>query len=89
MSLLKGNYPIEPSKEPDEDLKEKAGDSILEKEYYRAALTKLGGSICFVMKAKTFLWTGDPDARKADEQPAAVDPSVSQEEGAIQGAKKK
>ncbi len=89
MNLLKGNYPVELSKEPDKKAEEKAPDSILEKEYYRAALTKLGGSICFVMKAKTFLWTGDPEGRKPDEQPAAEAPSRSKEEGAIKEAKKK
>lgn len=29
-----------------------------EQEFYRRALEKLGGSIAFVMKSKSLLWTG-------------------------------
>ncbi len=64
MSLLKGNYPVDvpDTKKTEPDAKE----SILEKEYYRAALKRLGGSICFVRKSKVFLWTGDENAEKSD-----------------------
>ncbi len=85
MSLLKGNYPIEAPQEPEPE--EKAPNSILEKEYYRAALTKLGGSICFVMKAKTFLWTGEPEMEKIDGHSDTKTPS-SQEEESIKKEKK-
>lgn len=56
MPMLKGNYGLdgpEPAERPG------AERSPLEKEYYKAALAKLGGSIAFIMKDKTFIWTGD------------------------------
>jgi hypothetical protein len=57
MSFLKGNYHVdEPEATPAADA---PADQPLEQEYYKAALSKLGGSIAFVMKGRTFLWDGD------------------------------
>ena len=66
MSMLKGNYELkgpEPVAEPE------GQGSALEKEYYKAALSKLGGSIAFIMKDKTFVWTGDEKVRSVRLQP--------------------
>lgn len=55
--FLKGNYKV------DTEIKEGADDerSQLEAEFERKALSRLGGSICFVSK-KSFIWTGDSPA---------------------------
>ena len=55
---LKGNYKLskdsgEPEK-PSEPSKETATQ-----EFERRALERLGGSIAFVLKGKTFVWKGD------------------------------
>jgi len=64
MGLLKGNYAL---KDDVQASKEKiAADKVLEQEYYKAALQKLGGSIAFIMKDNTFLWTGDEGSPPAD-----------------------
>lgn len=67
MGMLKGNYELEDEVQA---AKEKVDDDKpLEQKYYKAALQKLGGSIAFVMKDKTFLWTGDeapPSAEAGD-----------------------
>ena len=52
--FLKGNYKLTVKiKEPAEDPDASATD-----EFERKALSRLGGSICFVSK-KGFLWKGD------------------------------
>ena len=58
-SFLQGNYklPKDTQKKP---AKKKAAPSLTEK-LEESALAKLGGSMCFVMKGKTFLWSGDGD----------------------------
>ena len=78
--FLKGNYKV------DTEIKETAADerSQLETEFERKALSRLGGSICFVSK-KSFIWNGDqpqsngeaqPEASRADtEIPADTDPN--------------
>jgi len=52
--FLKGNYKV------DTEIKETVDEerSQLESEFERKALSRLGGSICFVSK-KAFIWTGD------------------------------
>jgi len=52
--FLKGNYEL---KVEIEEKKEDAETSATD-EFERKALSRLGGSICFVSK-KGFLWTGD------------------------------
>ena len=54
--FLKGNYKVNngpsdksPGKEPEKNLTER---------FEEEALAKLGGSLCFVTKGKTFVWTG-------------------------------
>ena len=59
MSLLKGNYKLKDA--PQTASKDVSADKRLEQEYYKEALRKLGGSIAFIMKGKTFLWTGDDE----------------------------
>lgn len=55
--FLKGNYKV------DTEIKEAVDEerSQLEAEFERKALSRLGGSICFVSK-KAFVWTGEPAA---------------------------
>jgi hypothetical protein len=61
--FLKGNYKV------DTEIKESADAerSQLEAEFERKALSRLGGSICFVSK-KAFVWQGEaqPQASRAD-----------------------
>jgi hypothetical protein len=66
--FLKGNYKV------DTEIKETVDEerSQLETEFERKALSRLGGSICFVSK-KAFIWNGDseqgevqPKASRAD-----------------------
>lgn len=60
--FLKGNYPLKT------DIKETAaGEADTTDEFEKKALSRLGGSICFVSK-KGFLWKGDgaDGAGKAD-----------------------
>jgi hypothetical protein len=58
--FLKGNYKV------DTEIKETVADerSQLETEFERKALSRLGGSICFVSK-KSFIWNGDQDPGEA------------------------
>lgn len=58
--FLRGNYKV------DAEIKESVGEerSQLEAEFERKALSRLGGSICFVSK-KSFIWTGDQDSGAA------------------------
>lgn len=58
MSYLKGNYELKNAPVPSAT-DGRAAEELLEQEYYKAALGKLGGSIAFIMKGKTFLWKGD------------------------------
>jgi hypothetical protein len=55
--FLRGNYKLDVRIiETDE-----AERNRLEEEFERKALSRLGGSICFVSK-KQFVWTGDGDS---------------------------
>jgi hypothetical protein len=59
--FLKGNYSLPGSAEgskrgSDED---EGDEESLTVQMEEAALAKLGGSICFVVKDKTLLWMGD------------------------------
>ncbi len=56
--ILKGNYKA-PQIKSDEKAK---SDAPVAEGFEKQALERLGGSIAFVMKSKTFLWT--PDAKK-------------------------
>jgi hypothetical protein len=58
--FLKGNYKV------DAEIKETVDEerSQLEAEFERKALSRLGGSICFVSK-KAFVWTGDSEQGEA------------------------
>ena len=77
MSLLKGNYELD---EVSATTGEASSPSqLLEEEYYRAAMTKLGGSIAFIMKGKTFLWTGD-DEGAAPAKPVNTSKAVNTSE---------
>ncbi len=67
--FLKGNYKV------DTEIKESVDDerSQLETEFERKALSRLGGSICFVSK-KSFIWNGDQAAQpqlQGEAQPEA------------------
>jgi hypothetical protein len=61
--FLKGNYKLDVEIKETED----AEASRLETEFERKALSRLGGSICFVSK-KNFVWNGEaqPEASRAD-----------------------
>ena len=54
--FLKGNYKV------DTEIKETVDEerSQLEAEFERKALSRLGGSICFVSK-KAFIWAGESE----------------------------
>ena len=59
--ILKGNYELpdtKSGKRANNSRKKKSPESLTDKLEQRA-LASLGGSMCFVMKGKTFLWTGD------------------------------
>jgi hypothetical protein len=60
--FLKGNYKV------DTEIKEALDEarSQLEVEFERKALSRLGGSICFVSK-KSFIWTGDSEQGAGDQ----------------------
>lgn len=58
MEYLKGNYDLKKKL----TVKERPKDSSAA--FERFAREKLGGSIAFVMKAKTFVWNG-PESRPA------------------------
>jgi hypothetical protein len=57
--FLKGNYKVNVKIEDKAD----AVDST--DEFEKKALSRLGGSICFVSK-KSLMWNGDKDKAKAD-----------------------
>jgi len=63
MSVLKGNYKLE--NEPRVEAERPPAEQLLEQEFYKTALGKLGGSIAFIIKGKTFLWTGDEHKKEA------------------------
>ena len=56
--FLKGNYELPQRSTKRRSGNRKPGKSLTER-MEEKALAKLGGSMCFVMKGKTFLWTGD------------------------------
>jgi len=64
--FLKGNYKV------DTEIKETVDEerSQLETEFERKALSRLGGSICFVSK-KAFIWTGESEPAQGEAQPQA------------------
>lgn len=57
---LKGNYKSPKLKAQDAPPAPEGG---LSNEFEQKALERLGGSIAFVMKSKTFLWTPDKDKK--------------------------
>jgi hypothetical protein len=57
VDFLKGNYAL-----PDKTRVTRTnsrGRKSLTEQFEEATLAKLGGSLCFVAKGKTFLWTGE------------------------------
>jgi hypothetical protein len=87
--FLKGNYKV------DTEIKETVADerSQLETEFERKALSRLGGSICFVSK-KSFIWNGDQTAEgepsdrtssRADTQQGEAQPKASRADTKIKG----
>lgn len=54
--FLKGNYQVD--KNLKEGAPEKETEKNLTEQFEEEALAKLGGSLCFVTKGKTFVWTG-------------------------------
>jgi len=57
VDFLKGNYEL-PEGTKRESYNENTRKSLTDS-FEDSVLAKLGGSICFVAKGKTFLWTGD------------------------------
>ena len=57
--FLQGNYQL--SEDQKKKVQSKASEETegLTEQFEKEALAKLGGSMCFVMKGKTFLWTGE------------------------------
>lgn len=58
---LKGNYEVTIKSEAEVSYEEST-----EKEFYRRALEKLGGSIAFILKSKNLLWKGNSDDSAGD-----------------------
>jgi len=81
--FLKGNYKV------DGEIKETVDEerSQLEAEFERKALSRLGGSICFVSK-KSFVWHGEaqPEASRADTEPGEAQPEASRADTRDEGA---
>lgn len=68
--MLQGNYEL-PNQNPKRPVKNDSQTIVpqsLTEAFEQSALAKLGGSMCFVMKGKTFLWTGE-DTGGVDEKP--------------------
>ena len=61
--FLKGNYKAPEIKT--QDAPPAPDNGGLSTEFEKKALERLGGSIAFVMKSKTFLWTPDQDKKDA------------------------
>ena len=59
VQYLKGNYKLSPGKSAKRRKQRPAAKEKVEEEFERRALEKLGGSIAFVMKSKTFVWSDD------------------------------
>lgn len=60
--FLKGNYRVSKEKRQSVSVKRKASTSSdLTRQFEKTALAKLGGSLCFVMKKNTFVWSGEGD----------------------------
>ncbi len=74
MSYLKGNYELNGKGEGRGDDKE---DPEKTKAFERFARQRLGGSIAFVMKDKTFVWNGEPSAAPQ----ASTDPEPEKKQG--------
>jgi len=62
--FLKGNYDLPKRKKRSATSKRKKN---LTDKFEESALAKLGGSLCFVMKKKTFLWEGDEGAETGEQ----------------------
>lgn len=60
-SYLKGNYRL-PKKVT---ARAKKSQQTTEQKFEQESLVKMGGSIAFVMKSKTFVWKGD-EGEKVD-----------------------
>jgi hypothetical protein len=60
---LKGNYKLAAEIKAAEETPEQKD---AEQEFYRRALERLGGSIAFVLKKKSLLWTGKDDVTARD-----------------------
>ena len=56
-SFLKGNYQV--AKETVKKPVEENSTPSLTEQFEESTLARLGGSMCFVMKGKNFMWTGD------------------------------
>ena len=56
---LKGNYKLPKKMKPQVS---KMMPTV-EQKFEQESLAKLGGSIAFIMKSKTFLWEGDKDEK--------------------------
>ena len=64
---LKGNYPVPGSSGGDEPVEQETSASA---EFERRALERLGGSIAFVMKRNTFVWSGEDSKDGSDKAKA-------------------
>ena len=60
--FLKGNYRLSKGKGT---MKEAPKKKNLTQQFEEQALAKLGGSLCFVMKRGTFVWSDDSSERDA------------------------
>ena len=58
VDFLKGNYRLQEGAKREASTREDSQKSLTDN-FEDSVLAKLGGSICFVAKGKTFLWTGE------------------------------
>jgi len=58
---LKGNYRLPKKMKAKTNKDQKTIEEVFEQK----ASTKLGGSIAFIVKSKTFVWEGDEDKKTA------------------------
>ena len=68
-NILKGNYALPEQPKKPEDPAAAGSGSGVERQFEAEALQKLGGSIAFIKKSSSFVWSGEP--KKDDARPTS------------------
>jgi len=61
--FLKGNYRLNKKGRRSSLVVKRPKENLTDK-FEKSALAKLGGSLCFVTKKESFIWTGDEEVEK-------------------------